>query len=55
MLKRLLGLETEYAIRYTPPIGGSRPSNELIFRAVNNPPLAFRSAIPLSFTQSALS
>ncbi len=35
MLRRLLGLETEYAIRYSPRTPGDpRPSNELIFRAI---------------------
>jgi Pup amidohydrolase len=35
MLSRLLGLETEYAIRYSPrEPGAPRPSNELIFRAI---------------------
>lgn len=35
MLSRLLGVETEYAIRYSPSDESSvRPSNELIFRAV---------------------
>src|SRR5262245_30297837 len=42
MLNRLLGLETEYAIRYSPRTPepapsaalAARPSNELIFRAL---------------------
>ena len=31
MLDRLLGLETEYAIRFSPELGVERPSHDLIF------------------------
>lgn len=31
---RLLGLETEYALRFTPAAGSSRPGNHLIYRAL---------------------
>lgn len=34
MLDRLLGLETEYAIRFTPAPGSTRPDNDIIYDAV---------------------
>lgn len=34
MLDRLLGLETEYAIRFTPAPGSARPDNDAIYDAV---------------------
>src|SRR5205085_4820003 len=34
MLSRLLGLETEYAIRYTPKDRERRPGNDVIYRAI---------------------
>lgn len=34
MLRRLLGLETEYAIRYTPAPGCDRPSNRILYDAL---------------------
>src|SRR5262245_24649143 len=36
MAGRLLGLETEYAIRFTPVEGSSRPGNRAIYQALSS-------------------
>ncbi|NVB38704.1 proteasome accessory factor PafA2 family protein [Pseudenhygromyxa sp. WMMC2535] len=45
MLERLLGLETEYAIRYSDP-GGPRPSHRLIFEAISASVAARVATVP---------
>ena len=34
MLTRLAGLETEYAVRFTPAEGGRRPGNHVVYEAL---------------------